>query len=223
MAIGRGCRRRTGTSTYGWYRGPHCLNKAVFPAETLVLGHAHNVNTRNPFAVKVMVPHLAWVVMTEDELQAERRRRGYWLRLARQRAGSGGSALNQSVVAKAIGLSENSGPANSDMEKGNRDPSATELMRLARLYNVPVSWFSEPRPTVEEDLLGAKAGMGRTRGRGRGVGIAGAGERPRSRSRRRRAASYTDSMKAASMAAITAGSVTCRNSGHDCLLPGPRR
>jgi transcriptional regulator with XRE-family HTH domain len=94
--------------------------------------------------------------MTEDELQAERRRRGYWLRLARTQAGPGGTTLNQSVVAKAIGLSENSGSAISDMEKGNRDPSATELTRLARLYGVPISWFSEPRPTDAEELERAK-------------------------------------------------------------------
>lgn len=94
--------------------------------------------------------------MTEDELQAERRRRGYWLRLARTQAGPGGRGLNQSVVAKAIGLSENSGSAISDMEKGNRDPSATELTQLARLYGVPISWFSEPRPTDAEELERAK-------------------------------------------------------------------
>lgn len=102
-----------------------------------------------------MASRLAWGVMTEDELQAERRRRGYWLRLARSHAGPTGRGLNQSVVAKAIGLSENSGSAISDMERGNRDPSATELTRLARLYRVPISWFSEPRPTDEEDLIEA--------------------------------------------------------------------
>lgn len=106
--------------------------------------------------MKIVHLRLAWDPMTEEELQAERRRRGYWLRLARQHAGPGGTALNQSVVAKAIGLSENSGSAISDMEKGNRDPSATELTRLARLYGVPVSWFSEPRSTDEDDLLEAK-------------------------------------------------------------------
>lgn len=99
---------------------------------------------------------LALLPMTEEELQAERRRRGYWLRLARQHAGPGGTALNQSVVAKAIGLSEKSGSAISDMERGDRDPSATELTRLARLYGVPISWFSEPRPTDAEDLDRAK-------------------------------------------------------------------
>lgn len=106
--------------------------------------------------MKVVPLRLALVAMTEDELAAERRRRGYWLRLARQHAGPDGGPLNQSVVAKAIGLSEKSGSAISDMEKGLRDPSATELTRLARLYDVPVSWFSEPRPTDAEDLLRGK-------------------------------------------------------------------
>lgn len=92
-----------------------------------------------------------------DERAAERRRRGYWLRLAREHAGPEGGVLNQAVAAKAIGLSERSGSAISDMEKGKRDASATELTILARLYGVPVSWFIEPQPTDLEELLAAKA------------------------------------------------------------------
>lgn len=38
------------------------------------------------------------------------------------------------------------------MEKGKRDASATELTILARLYEVPVSWFSEPKPTDLEEI-----------------------------------------------------------------------
>lgn len=106
--------------------------------------------------MKVVPLRLASVLMTEDERLAERERRGYWLRLAREHAGPGGGVLNQAVAAKAIGLSKNSGSSISDMEKGKRDASATELTILARLYGVPVSWFIEPKQTDLEELLTAK-------------------------------------------------------------------
>lgn len=106
--------------------------------------------------MKIVPLRLASVLMTEAEREAERRRRGYWLRLARENAGPNGGVLNQAVAAKAIGLSERSGSAISDMEKGKREASATELTILARLYGVPVSWFSEPKPTDLEELLEAK-------------------------------------------------------------------
>lgn len=106
--------------------------------------------------MKIVPLRLASVLMTEDERAAERRRRGYWLRLAREHAGPGGGVLNQAVAAKAIGLSEKSGSAISDIEKGHRDASATELTILARLYGVPVSWFIEPKETDLEHLLAVK-------------------------------------------------------------------
>ena len=99
---------------------------------------------------------LASVVMTNDEVAAERRRRGYWLRLARQHAGPDGGELTQADVAAHLGLSGKSGSSISNLEKGRREASATELTRLARLYGVPVSFFSEPQPTDAEMLLRAK-------------------------------------------------------------------
>ena len=94
--------------------------------------------------------------MTNEDVMAERRRRGYWLRLARQHAGPDGGELTQADVAARLGLSGKSGSSISNLEKGRREASATELTRLARLYGVPVNWFSEPRPTNEEMLLEAK-------------------------------------------------------------------
>ena len=89
--------------------------------------------------------------MTQDEIAAERRRRGYWLRMAREHAAKDGGPITQAAAAEAIGLSKRSGSAISDLEKGIRDAKSTELTRLARLYGVPVQWFSEPRPTDLED------------------------------------------------------------------------
>lgn len=106
--------------------------------------------------MKIVSLRLASGVMTQDEIDAERRRRGYWLRMAREHAGPDGGPITQAAVAEALGRSKKSGSSISDLEKGLRDASATELTRLARLYGVPVSWFSEPRPTDLEDLLRAK-------------------------------------------------------------------
>jgi transcriptional regulator with XRE-family HTH domain len=85
--------------------------------------------------------------MTAEEEQRERRRRGYWLRLARLRAN-----LNQNEVARRLGLSERSGTTVLAWEQGRRDPRATVLHRLARLYGVPPELLIDPPPTDEERL-----------------------------------------------------------------------
>ncbi len=94
-----------------------------------------------------MLTGLVSVPMTEDELSAVRRRRGYWLRLARRQAN-----LNQDDAARLIGLSENSGTSILHWEKGTRSPNTDQLEQLARVYGVPVSTLMEPRPTDEEWL-----------------------------------------------------------------------
>lgn len=87
------------------------------------------------------------------------RRRGYWLKLAREHAGEDGGEMNQSVAAAALGLSENSGSTISNWEHGKgRGPTAVQLLALARLYKVPPSWFLDPPPTDEERLLGLSGG-----------------------------------------------------------------
>ena len=85
--------------------------------------------------------------MTEDELTKLRRRRGYWLRLARERAN-----MDQNSVARELGMSPKSGTSVLAWEKGTRAPNMDQLHQLARIYDVPVSTFSEPRPTDEEWL-----------------------------------------------------------------------
>ena len=92
--------------------------------------------------------------MTDEQVEAEKRRRGYWLRLARLHAGPAGEPMNQAEVADAIGLSKNSGSTISNWEHGRGEgPSAQQLLQLARLYRVPAVTFFEPQPTDEERLL----------------------------------------------------------------------
>lgn len=85
--------------------------------------------------------------MTEEENQRERRRRGYWLRLARLQAD-----LNQNEVARRLGMSDRSGTTVLAWEQGRRDPRATVLRQLAAIYNVPSSLFIDPPKTDEERL-----------------------------------------------------------------------
>jgi len=97
--------------------------------------------------------------MTEEEIAAEKHRRGYWLRLAREHAAPDGGVMNQAEAADAIGLSKNSGSTISNWERGvGEGPSAQQLLQLARLYRRPAAWFIEPRPTDEERLLGLAGG-----------------------------------------------------------------
>lgn len=90
---------------------------------------------------------LVSVPMTEDELATIRRRRGYWLRLAREHAN-----MDQNSVARELGMSPKSGTSVLAWEKGTRSPSADQLHQLARIYGVPLSTFTEPRPTDEDWL-----------------------------------------------------------------------
>ena len=74
-----------------------------------------------------------------------RRRRGWWLRQARERTG-----MTQLAVAHELGLS--TGTAVVHWEKGERDPSVAQLALLADLYGVPVETFTKPETTAEERL-----------------------------------------------------------------------
>jgi len=84
--------------------------------------------------------------MTDDEATAARRR-GYWLRLARERAD-----LTLAAAAEAAGLRSGSGSTVSLWEGGQRAIKVTHLIRLARRYRVPVSVFMTPEMTDEERL-----------------------------------------------------------------------
>lgn len=75
------------------------------------------------------------------------RRQGFWLRMARERAGK-----SQKGAALELGLSEKSKSTVSDYESGNPDkaPSQRTLRILARWYGVPVELFVSPPPTAFE-------------------------------------------------------------------------
>lgn len=93
-----------------------------------------------------MPPHLRLVEMpTEEELELRRRRRAWWLRVAR-------AGMNQTGVATSIGLSEKSGSTIGDWERGVSEPSLRQLEQLAALYGVPVTLFVNPPKTDEERL-----------------------------------------------------------------------
>jgi transcriptional regulator with XRE-family HTH domain len=82
--------------------------------------------------------------MTQDPA-LERRRRGFWLRMARERAG-----LSQQTVAKDLGLSSNSKSTMSAWEAGKREIPTSKLAAMARLYGVPVSRLTDPQLTAFE-------------------------------------------------------------------------
>lgn len=84
--------------------------------------------------------------MADDE-QLFQKRQGWWLRIARERAGK-----SQAGAAEFLGLSVNSKSSISDYESGVTPIPQLYLRRLARWYNVPVRMFTEPQPTAEEVL-----------------------------------------------------------------------
>jgi transcriptional regulator with XRE-family HTH domain len=92
--------------------------------------------------------------MTDAELTRERRRRGHWLRLAREAAG-----VKQETAAEALGLA--AGTTILAWEKGRRDPSASQMRALAQLYGVPVAMFADPLHTDEERVMDARAALAR--------------------------------------------------------------
>jgi transcriptional regulator with XRE-family HTH domain len=79
-----------------------------------------------------------------DEAQ-QRTRRGYWLRLARRRAG-----LTLKEVAQAMGYSLRSQTTIKLWEDGRRDPSDVQLVKLAGVYGAPPELFFSPAQTDEE-------------------------------------------------------------------------
>jgi transcriptional regulator with XRE-family HTH domain len=85
--------------------------------------------------------------MSETDLVQLRKRRGYWLRLARRRAN-----ITLATAAELMGYSRNSPSSVKDWEDGIRPPDADQLHQLADLYGVPVSLLTEPSETDEERL-----------------------------------------------------------------------
>lgn len=82
---------------------------------------------------------------SDDEHLIEQRRRGWWLLVARLSSGR-----TQGDAARALGLSASS--SYGDFERGVTAPSLRQLVVLAKLYEVPLSTFTEPAATDEEAL-----------------------------------------------------------------------
>jgi transcriptional regulator with XRE-family HTH domain len=85
--------------------------------------------------------------MTNDDASVYRKRRGHWLRVARNRAG-----LTLKEVAHAMDYSQRSASTFGLWEEGLRDPSDVQLRRLASVLGVPAEVFTEPDETDEERL-----------------------------------------------------------------------
>lgn len=85
--------------------------------------------------------------MADEDDQHFQRRQGWWLRMARERAGK-----SQAGAAEFLGLSKNSKSSISDYESGVTPVPQVFLRRLARWYGVPIRMFTEPQPTAEELL-----------------------------------------------------------------------
>lgn len=88
---------------------------------------------------------LSGLVPDDDGLYAKRL--GFWLRMARERAGK-----SQAGAAEYLGFSGKSKSTISDYENGVTVPSLRVLRRLAAWYGVPLAVFTQPDPTVEERL-----------------------------------------------------------------------
>jgi transcriptional regulator with XRE-family HTH domain len=80
--------------------------------------------------------------MTDSELQ---QRRGFWMRMARERAG-----FTQAVAAKELGLSGESKSTLSAWESGSREPRMSYVAKMATLYRVPVDLLMNPPASAYE-------------------------------------------------------------------------
>jgi transcriptional regulator with XRE-family HTH domain len=129
----------------------------------------------------MMSPYLRLVAMpTEDEIRVLEKRRAWWLRVARR-------GMNQTGVAKALGLSEKSGSTIGDWERGVSQPSLRQLAQLAAIYGVPLETLVNPPMTDEERLDeivrlagdAERAGWGEEAAQGQGDGDAPAAARRR--------------------------------------------
>ena len=86
--------------------------------------------------------------------EQEMQRRGFWLRMARERAG-----LSQATAAKELGLSARSKSTMSAWEAGTREPRPSMLSRMAALYGIPPERLMSPPPTAYEEIDGWLRGL----------------------------------------------------------------
>ncbi len=97
-------------------------------------------------------PRLRLVTVSEADTALERRRRGFWLRIAREEAG-----LTQAAAAELVGYKGTSKSSINAWEDGRRPVPLDKLKALATLYEVPVDLFIDPQPTAHEHVAGLKS------------------------------------------------------------------
>jgi len=85
--------------------------------------------------------------MTEGDRDAVRRRRGYWIRQARELRGWG-----QKELAAALGYESNVTGNISKWEKGTRPVPSDMFTPLARALGLPADFLVDPPETDEERL-----------------------------------------------------------------------
>lgn len=90
--------------------------------------------------------------MAQQAPTAEDERRGFWLRMARERAN-----LSQPGAARMLGLSDKSASTLSMWEAGTREPSPSKLRAMADLYDVPIRLFYDPPPSAIETIDALRA------------------------------------------------------------------
>lgn len=97
-------------------------------------------------SAQVLLWRLPSGAVTDDEA-LQQKRRGYWLRRARLKAG-----FTLAAASEAAGLSAGSGSTVSRWEEGTREIKVIHLERLARAYDVPLDWLMRPEKTDDERL-----------------------------------------------------------------------
>ena len=85
--------------------------------------------------------------MADSERQAVRRRRGYWIALARKRKQLTGDAL-----AELVGYAKGSGSVVSRWESGDRPVPSDRFERIAEVLDLPAAWLVKPPLTDSERL-----------------------------------------------------------------------
>lgn len=74
-------------------------------------------------------------------------RTGFWLRMARERAG-----MSQTKAVQALGRGATSASSLIGYEGGQRIPALGRLQEMAAVYGVPLRLFTDPPPTAIEQI-----------------------------------------------------------------------
>lgn len=89
--------------------------------------------------------------MSENDRDAVRKRRGHWMRIARERLG-----LSTDQVAKAVGYTgQKPGSIVTRWEKGERAVPSDRFELLARVLGLPPEWLTTP-PVSDVERLEAR-------------------------------------------------------------------